>query len=384
MLGTIWDEVVHRIVQEMMSLSLPEATPLHINVREDMALELAQLQFWLGERVIEKRTGGREIADIDRDAEREACLGAEGGLTITGTAHMAHEHIWKRRLDERWKPKSAKAAEREKNPRAAKLAVKPVGKNHFIPRWFIRDNWAVDGKVLRWRRSEMGWTSARRGFGEWGFRHKLYSDRLEAYLALLEGDAKRPIEMLLDTRPLNGPQRDALVGFLVIQVLRNPYFIEKMQRGIAPVIADEGYGDDPDMPSKAYETIYQNNELYDRMARPIMWNQWAIVRSEEPLFVLPDTFGLGGDLGDGLRMVVPLTPRACFVTLADRESEKRIVPHYLRADHMLATRISAALLQSAEREFISHPSFTMNEDLSAICDLLGDISQAVAARGEGD
>ena len=58
---------------------------------------------------------------------------------ISATARIIHERIWSKRLEERWKPKSA---EREANPRRAKLAVKPVGKNHFIPRWLIRDHWA--------------------------------------------------------------------------------------------------------------------------------------------------------------------------------------------------------------------------------------------------
>lgn len=212
-LGAIWDEVVHHIIDEMLAPSVGDTEPLHVNVREEMALELAQLLFWLSERVIEKRTQGRMLADIDPRVERDACLGPEGAKTITGTARMAYEHVWKPKMDERWKPKSAKALEREKNPRATTLAVKPVGKNHFIPRWFIRDLWAVEGKVLRWRRGESGWSSARRGFGEWGYRHNLYSDQLEAYLALLEGDAKQPIEMLLGTRPLNRPQRESLVAF---------------------------------------------------------------------------------------------------------------------------------------------------------------------------
>ncbi len=376
--GTIWDEVVHRIVQQMMTLSLEDETPLHIDIREDMTLELAQLQFWLGERVIEKRTADRSIGEIDPAAEREDCLGAAGDNIIAGTAHMAYEHIWKRKMDERWKPKSAKAIEREKNPRAAKLAIKPVGKNHFIPRWYIRDNWAVDGKVLRWRRTDDGWTSARRGFGEWGYRHNLYSDRLEAYLALLEGDAKRPIEMLLDTRPLNRPQRESFVGFLVIQMLRNPHFIDGMRRQIAPVIAAEGYGDDPGMPTKAYEAIYQNNELYDRISRPIMWSRWAIIKSIEPVFVLPDTFGVRGEIEDGLRMIAPLTPRACFVTLPRREDEKRIVPRHLKADAELANKISSALVNAAADEFLSHPTFTMDNAAPVpFASLLDEISLAI-------
>lgn len=74
-LGTIWDEVVHHIINEMMGLSLGDADTMHINIREEMALELAPLLFWLSERVIEKRTEGRMFADIDPGAEHDACLG---------------------------------------------------------------------------------------------------------------------------------------------------------------------------------------------------------------------------------------------------------------------------------------------------------------------
>ena len=77
----------------------------------------------------------------------------------------------------------------------------------------------------------------------------VYSDPLEAYFSLVEGDAKCPINMLLETYPLNSPQREAIVGFLVIQVLRNA----AIQEAVAPVIADLGYGDDPEMRRKAYE-----------------------------------------------------------------------------------------------------------------------------------
>lgn len=384
-LGLIWDEVVHQIVNEMLALVPDDTAPLHINIREDMVLELAQLLFWLGNRVIEKRTAGRELSDIDPVEERRACLRPEGNNTITGTAQLAYEHVWKRKMDKRWKPKSAKAIEREKNPRNPTLAIKPVGKNHFIPRWFIRDLWAADGKVLRWRRAESRWTSALRGFGEWGYRHNLYSDRLEAYFGLLEGDAKRPIEMLLDTRPLNRPQRESFIGFLIIQMLRNPFFMEAVQQELAPIIALEGYADDPTMAARAFETMFSNDDFYSKMARSLMWSRWAIVKSTTPLFVLPDTFGAQGDVGNGLRMLVPLTPNACFVTLPDREEEKRIVPRHLPADESLARRISATLVHTAKDEFLSHPEFVPDgSPAPAFGELLGEISKAIVLRDDDE
>lgn len=376
-LAAIWDEVVHRIIGEMMDLASAERVPLHINLREEMVLELAQLQIWLGERVVEKRMTGRDLALVDVEREREGCLGPQGAGIITSTARMAYERIWLKRMEERWKPKTARAIEREATPRQAKLAIKSVGKNHFIPRWFIRDNWAVDGKVLRWRHGTEGWSSRRLGFGQWGFRRNLHSDRLEAYFGLLEGDAKKPVQMLLETNPLNGPQRESLVGFLIIQVLRNPSFIDKVRKGLEPELAELGHANDTKMPQKAYEALYRNNDLYHQLAHPIMWSRWAIVEAQSPVFVLPDTFGVRGDFGDGLRLIAPLTPHACFVTLPRRETEKRIVPLRLTNDDHIARRISTALICGAEEDFLSHTDFRPDARVEKIS--FGDILREIEA-----
>lgn len=378
-LALIWDEVLHRIIDQTMVLAAENVPPLHINIREDMILELAKLQLWLADRVVEKRLGKRAIEDIDPKAERNDCLGPPGESAIIETARLIHERIWAKRIEERWKPKSERAMARDVNPREAKLAIKPVGKNHYIPRWFIRDHWAVAGKVMRWRRTGSGWDGAPRGFGRWGYGHDLYSDRLEAYLALLEGDAKQPIEMLLDTRPLNGPQRQSFVGFLIVQILRNPFFKDALRAQLIPIIAELGYGDDPEMATKAYETLYSNNDFYHQLAHPVLWSRWALIKSGKPVFVLPDTFGARSDLGDGMRMIVPLSPNVCFVTLPGREEEKRIVPFWLKADEALAGRICAALIGSAAREFLSHPNFVPDVEVPDVplSELLPEIEAAV-------
>ena len=385
-LAAIWDEVVERIIDEMMTLHEASDAKLHINIREEMVTELAQLQFWLAARVVEKRVAGRDLSSIDPIQEKEECLGLDGADTIGATARLVHEHIWSRRLEERWKPKSAKAIEREANPpQAKKLAVQPVGKNHFIPRWFIRDHWATDGKVLRWRRTSEGWASRKIGFGQWGYRRELYSNQLEAYFSLLEGDAKRPIEMLLETLPLNAPQREALVGFLVIHLLRNPYFIGTLQRASAPVIAELGHGDDSEMLRKAYESLYRSNDFYDRIARPVMWSPWAIVRSERLVFVLPDTFAARATTQDDMRLIAPLTPTTCFVTLPGSEREKEIVPRNVRADEDLSRQISLALIRAAVTEFLSDTNFSVPEgEAESPNELLKDIAGVVYATVEDE
>ena len=382
-LTPIWDEVVDRIISEMIELYKAENVELHINVREDMVMELAQLECWLAERVVEKRVVGRDLLSIDPEQERQECLGSEGEETISGTARLVYERIWLKRLEERWKPKSAKALEREANPKRVKRTITPVGKNHFIPRWFIRDHWSTDGNILRWRRTSGGWSPARRGFGAWGYRRDLYSDRLEDYFSLLDGDAKRPIEMLLETVPLNLPQRESLIGFLVIQFLRNPYVIAELQQGVAPVIAGLGYDNDPEMPRKAYESLYRDNKFYGRLAAPLMWCPWAIVHSERPVFVLPDTFAMRTGSEDGMRLIAPLKPTACFVTLPGVERQKRIVPRDVRADEDLSRRITLALMQAAATEFLSHPDFTVGEgDTESPNDLLKDIAGVVNTMSE--
>jgi len=82
-------------------------------------------------------------------------------------------------------------------------------------------------------------------------------------------------------------------------------------------------------------------------------------------------------------MLVPLTPNACFVTLPDREEEKRIVPRHLPADERLARRISAALVQTAKDEFLSHPDFVPDDTPApSFGELLSEISEAIVIRDD--
>jgi hypothetical protein len=383
-LAHVWDEVVWRIMREMMELSAKDTEPLHINLRAEMTLELAKLQLRLSECVIDKRTVDRQLEGIEPKREQEECLGPAGEASISSTARLVFERMWSKRMKERWQPKSAKAIEREKNPKSrAKLPIKLVAKNHYIPLWFIRDHWALNDTVLRWRKATDGWRSAVRPLGNWGYRYKLYSDELEAYFSLLEGDAKRPLEKLLATEPLNAPEQNALVAFLIIQVLRNPRFIEVFHEGAAPLIAQLGDLQDPDAGRRTYESLFENDELYDLLARPIMWSRWAVVKSRNPVFVLPDRFCLHGAGEGGLRIIVPLSPNACFVTLPTRESEKRIVPWYLTLDDELAETVSANLVSAAVREFLSDRHFEAGtRKPTPVFRLLHEIEDAVRAKSD--
>lgn len=88
------------------------------------------------------------------------------------------------------------------------------------------------------------------------------------------------------------------------------------------------------------------------------------------------TFSARTGGSDGMRLIAPLTQRACFVTLPGTEKEKRIVPHGIKADHDLARRISLILTQAAVEEFLSAPDFVpFDGEGGSLGDLLEDLAK---------
>lgn len=337
-----------------------------------MALQASMLVMFFAETVVEKRVDDRDLKTIDPAAERAACFDAQGQDLIEETARHFYENRWRKMLKERWEPKSRKALEREAQPpRSTKLAIKPVRDKHFISRWLIRDYWAQGDMTMRWRLDPDGWDRDEIRFGSWGHRQGSWGDRLEAYFGLLEGDAKRPIQMLLRVEPLNPPQMESFVGYLVIHILRNPQFIRNLRERTREVVengAREQGTSYEDMAIAAFEVLFKSNDLYRAYANPISTSQWAIISSETPIFVLPDTFCARGAVNGGPRVIVPLTPFKCFVTLPQTEEEKAIVPRQYQADRALKERIARVLIAAADREFLAHPDFDFPEGPAASFD----------------
>lgn len=356
-LAEIWDEVVSSIIREMLDIANPQMDDVHINLREEMALELAKLIFFISGKVISDRTSGRAINEIDHHVEREQCFSLEGKERISNTAQNCASQIWLRKYNERWKPKTAAALRKENDPKKKILTPQAVEDNHFIPKSFIKRYWSEGQFVYRNIRTPEGLEEKKETpFGSWGFRKNLYSDSLEAYFGLLEGDAVRPIQMMLDVEPLNRPQREALIGFIVIQRIRNPHFMESLKNSVVPVVASEVGADkakDDRYMRDVYETLYSQNEFYDKLARPIMYSRWVIVRSETPDFVLPDVCNIFGRHEGRQYVFMPLTPKDCLVVLPVEVKEPRIVPHYIKASGSMAKDISYILRCAAKSEFLS-------------------------------
>lgn len=361
-LCSIWDSVADLIVQRSLDLAAPQMPNLHINLREEMILEFARLTLAMARWVVEDRLSARALASIVVEQEREECFGEKGMARIDVTARLASEHIWLRRYSERWEPKTRAMLEREKNPKTTKLVRKEVHTNHYIPKSFLRTYWAAaNDKVLRFRRADSGdFTQDAISFGRWGHRENLYGDRLEAYFGLIEGDALPCIEKLLRVEPLNMPQKQALVGFIVIQWLRNPHFMSRMNKMMKPVVEKEvglAKSEDAAYMRSVYETLYQNNRFYDQVARPILWSRWVVVRSQCADFVLPDTSVVMGTADTQSYAFVPLTPTDCLIVLPTRAHGDRPIPHYVQANPDLTKRIASVLVANVQEEFIAHPSF---------------------------
>lgn len=385
-LAAIWDEVVNQVIRNMLALESLEERTLHINMRSEMAFEIAKMSLFLTKKVVEMRVAHRPLQSIEPEAERSACFGPAGLQIIETTARNLHGGHWKKLMEDRWLPKSQKALEKEASPpKKRDLSPKPVRDKHFISRWFIRDHWADGPNTTRWRKSGETWSKDRILFGSWGHRQGLWSDRLEAYFGLLEGDAKRPLQMLLAVEPLNQPQQLAFVGHLVVHLLRNPKFVEglriSMREMMESAAAERGVSFE-ELARAAYETLYNNNEIYDAYARPLLWSRWAIVSSREPVFVLPDTFCATGVVDNQIRIIAPLTPYKCFVTLRELEKEKSIVPIQHLAQPELAREISNLLIAASATEFLSHPEliFELNGGGPQFSDVLANLEVILADR----
>jgi len=363
-ISVVWGEVVSLIVKEMLEYAEPHIDDLHINLREEMALEIAKLMSFLSEKVVADRMNGRLIVEINPEVEREQCFSEAGRNKISTTAKNCAERILIKKYRERWKPKTEAALKKDKVGRKkTKIVPQKVEKNHFIPKSYIKKYWSEGQFVYKGIKTPSGVKQKiRTPLGSWGFRINLYSDHLEAYFGLLEGDAAKPIEMVLKVEPLNRPQREALIGFIIIQRIRNPHFMGSLAKSMSPLVANEVGEDkakDRAYMQQVYETLYSQNEFYDKLARSILFSRWVVVRSEAPDFVLPDVCNLFGSYQDRQYVFMPLTPTNCLVVLPIAVDKPRVVPHYIKATESMAKDISYILYCAARDEFLSASDATL-------------------------
>jgi hypothetical protein len=212
------------------------------------------------------------------------------------------------------------------------------------------------------RDKNSGWKIRKVPVGSWGHEEGLYSDHLEDWFSLIEGDAEEPIRKILGLFPLNEPENLSFLGYLIVQKMRNPTYRKKIIDGSLPVsirtVGNEK-AQDPIFQRAAYETIFRDNKLYDQISRPLLWSRWVNVRVKKPVFILPDTFCIMTAVGDRKVLIAPLTPTACFVATGVGENEKTILPRNIN-DEALAILISDCLLASTKSEAVCHSEYPKN------------------------
>ncbi len=365
-ISVIWEEVVSSIAKEMLTYVASRVGEPHINLREEMILELAKLKSFISEKVVSDRMNGRTIAEIDPLEERNQCFSEAGKCKISITAKNYAEHIWIKKYKERWEPKTEAALKKDLVRKKTKIVPQRVEENHFIPKSFIKKYWSEDQFIYKSIKTPSGVEQKiQTPSGSWGFQPNLYSDYLEVYFGLLEGDAAKPIQMVLNIEPLNRPQREALIGFIVIQRIRNPHFMESLARSMYPLIANEVGEDkanDRIYMQRVYETLYSQGDFYAKLAGPFFYSRWVVIRSEKPDFVLPDVCNLFGNHEDRQYVVMPLTPTDCLIILPIAVDKPRVVPYFIKASESMIKDISYMLYCAAKEEFLSSSDASLHFD----------------------
>lgn len=192
----------------------------------------------------------------------------------------------------------------------------------------------------------------------WGATRSLYTQGLEHLLGLIESDARRPYQKLVDIAPLDDMETRRWIAFLISQLIRTPRFMSKSLHGQKAWIERTGfqYPTTPADLGRAFETLFQNNDFYAVFYGRIIVRAWGVVRASDGLTFLKgdNPVVINGSTTEGTwRLLYPLTPTRCFITGPTLEDEGRpIVPrqHQLTDHETLA--VNAAIWSYAETSVI--------------------------------
>ena len=356
----IWDQQTASITNRMLELVKSDMQGLHINLREEIILELAMLQGWINNQLVSDRTSKSELGSLSAKDETIFFKSKDGKERVENTAKNL-SIAWLKKCEIRWWPKTETALKKESDPPKKTLKVNRVNRNHFISKSFIKRYWSEGDKIWCYKQSSVGrFDRSAISYGKWGFERNLYTDQLEAYFGLVEGDAFLPIRMLLDVKPLNIPQKQALIGFAVIHSLRNPKFITRMMNNMVPIVENlvgTVQANDPMYMRKVYESLFRNNEFYAKTVRPLFENIWVMLKTSEPRFILPDTFCV---LGANF-LIMPIDPCHCFVVLPEKAEEERVVPYHLESPALVGLAVNV-LIENFNSSFLGPENILLDSN----------------------
>lgn len=262
----------------------------------------------------------------------------------------------------------------ERSAPARRIAPHGTGRGHRRQHYspaFSNKYWSAAGKL---RVYTLGVDGGVRSIDvpakRWGRESFLYSQTLERWFSLVEGDVGEPYKKLLEMIPLTEGETKQWVAYLVAQRFRSPGFIGRMLPRLGRFIAEQGLHFPTDLGSlrRAYETLFSNNKVFAEMYQRLVdrrWEMWStdlnpgFVRSDEP--VLVTSAGAAG-----WRLVYPMTPRHCFVAGPGSAEAPHDVWPYLRAiDSDTLAQLNFQLAAASRRAVIARPEVD-DSDLRAL------------------
>ena len=321
-LAALWTDEVDRVVSAMLALARDSVGPvLPEECRHEALRELAALQLWLEQRIVERKLAGRQLDEIDPEAEAALAGSPEASECIENTATVCANGIWIPLV--RGCRRSYPLID-DQRARPTKLVPRRVPapgskRHHYSPRFANRRWTNEDGLVRVYHRGvDHRLTFRDVGCGSWAWEPFLYSQRLERYFGLVEGDAAGPYRKLLTVEPLSERDRRCWVAFLTVQLFRTPSMIVRSLAGLRVLIRHRELDFPTDIASLrlAHETLFTNNDLFAHLYRMLCRREWRLlsppsgkhfVRGDNPAVVV------GSESNGTWRLVYPLSPDKCLV-----------------------------------------------------------------------
>jgi hypothetical protein len=269
-LSEAWAILHNRIVDRMFEIIEREVgLVLHIDQRADAVFELTKLSHFLQQRIVDEKAKAKPL-DQYEPAVEEALLNTAGEQSkIENTARDLAEGIWKP-LTARWRARRPLIEGPHERKGSAKL-LKRTKTNfrrqmHYVPQSTTRQ-WTdrTSGKFVAYTVGVDGEVRARPSTARsWGVANFVYTQKLEHLLGLIEGDARRAYNKLVDIVPLDDADTRHWVAFLIAQYIRTPRFIRSMLPKQKAFIERSGipYPTDPAHLGRAFETLFHNNDFY--------------------------------------------------------------------------------------------------------------------------
>lgn len=363
LLADVWSVEASKIIDRMLRITAARGVEsIPPQARPEAIFELAKLTAWLEGQIIEAKTAQVPIQEIDPAAERDALKSQLIRDRIENTASILAEHMW-RRLCERWWERFPAI------PQESAKSVKRLGRHpqlggtrrmHYSPA-FSNKHWASAGKLCVYTLGVDGTVRSNDvPARSWGRESFLYSQELEYWFSLVEGDAGEPYKKLLDMVPLNEDETKRWVAYLAVQWMRTPAFILRLLRSVSRFVTDQSLDFPTDTGSlrRAYETLFSNDRMYAEMYQRLVGRRWEMWRTApDPGFIRPDEVTLvtsGG--GKSWRLVYPMTPTHCFVAgPAAAEEPRHVVPHVRTLDNPRLAQLNLQLAASSRRAVIARP-----------------------------